>query len=169
MLTKFLDICIQNNYIKLTIYQGNYNLISRAHEAIIPTLRKHNIIFNAHSPLATGFLSGKFTSGDFSGTRFSGDDVSATGLKAKYNKEAFHATIRSLNDILAPTGISKIEAALRWISYHSQLGPEDGIILGASKPRYITENVAFIQNGPLSQDIVAAIDKVWGTMSSGSG
>ena len=121
MLTKFLDICTQNNYIKPTIYQGNHNLISCAHEAIILTLRKHNIIFNARSPLETGFLSGKFTSGDFSGTRFSGTNVSATGLKAKYDKEAIHASIRSLNDILAPTGMSNIEAALRWISYHSKL------------------------------------------------
>lgn len=117
------------------------------------------------SPVATGFLSGKLTSGNAQDTRFGGDGKTATALKAQYDKKEFHDAIHSLNAILQPAGISSIEAALRWISFHSCLTPEDGIILGATKAHYIVENAKSIQKGPLPQDIVNVIEKLGDVVS----
>lgn len=166
VLTEFVEICDREGYVRPTVYQGSYSLISRGHEQLFPTLRKHGIIFNAHSPVATGFLSGKFTAGDSDGTRFGGDDKTAASLKAQYDKQELHGAIRTLNDILAPAGISNIEAALRWISYHSQLNANDGIIIGATKTNYIEQNMEFIQRGPLPLEIVTAIEQLWDVIAA---
>lgn len=61
--------------------------------------------------------------------------------------------------------VSKIEAALRWISYHSSLGPEDGIILGASKPQYLDQNIEAIQKGPLPAEVADSMGGLWGPLS----
>lgn len=118
-----------------------------------------------NSPVAGGMLSGKLTAGDIQGTRFAKDNMIGTFSKMQYDKKELHDAIRYLSSVLEPAGVSKIEAGLRWICYHSQLRPEDGIILGASKPHYLEENVASIRKGPLPDEIVAAIEKTWETLS----
>ncbi|KAI1127658.1 Aldo/keto reductase [Nemania abortiva] len=165
MLADFIDVCEREGYVKPTVYQGNYNLLSRDHEKIFPTLRRYGIRFDAHSPVAGGMLSGKLTAGDIEGTRFAKDNMIGTFSKMQYDKKELHDAIKYLTSVLEPANISKIEAGLRWICYHSQLGPDDGIILGASKPHYLEENVAAIRKGPLPEDIVTAIEKAWGTLS----
>lgn len=166
MLKQFIEVCDKKGYVKPTVYQGLYNVVARGHEALFPFLREQGITFNAHSPVASGFLSGKLTSGNIEGTRFDQDNMVGKSLKGRYDKEELHDAVRSFNKVLEPANMSIIEATLRWISYHSQLRPEDGIILGATKAHYITDNVASIKKGPLSDELVAAIDKVWDALSS---
>ncbi|GAP89754.1 putative aldo keto [Rosellinia necatrix] len=166
MLTEFIEVCEREGYVKPTVYQGNYNLLSRGHEKLFPALRKHGIRFDAHSPIASGVLSGKLTSGNIEGTRFAKENMIGTFSKMQYDKKELHDAVRYLDSVLEPTGVSKIEAGLRWICYHSQLSPEDGIILGASKPHYLNENVASIRKGPLPVEIVTAIEKAWETLSA---
>ena len=94
----------------------------------------------ASSPLAAGFLSGKFTAGEAQGTRFDGEGFAPKFQRMMFDKPELHDAIRKLNDALEPLGISKIEASLRWICYHSKLGSNDGIILGASKTEQLVAN-----------------------------
>ncbi|KAK8103056.1 Aflatoxin B1 aldehyde reductase member 3 [Apiospora sp. TS-2023a] len=161
MLNNFIEVCEREGYVKPTVYQGNYNLLERGHETLMPTLRKHGIRFDAHSPVAGGMLSGKLTAGDVEGTRFGKDNMVGAFSKMQYDKPELHAAVRYLDELLKPSNIPSIEAALRWISYHSMLGPNDSIILGASKARYLTSNVEAIQKGPLPEDIAAGMAKVW--------
>ncbi|KAI0452175.1 putative aldo/keto reductase [Xylaria acuta] len=118
-----------------------------------------------HNPVAGGMLSGKLTSGDIQGTRFAKDNVIGAFSKMQYDKKELRDAVRYVTSVLEPAGMSKIEAGLRWFCYHLQLRPEDGIILGASKPHYLEENVATIREGPLPDEIVAAIEKAWETLS----
>ena len=53
------------------------------------------------------------------------------------------------------------EAALRWIFYHSALGENDGVILGASKISQIQDNLESIRKGPLEPGLVEVFDEVW--------
>lgn len=85
--------------------------------------------------------------------------------RQQYDRKEMHDAINTLDAKLKPAGITKVEAALRWISYHSKLGAEDGIILGASKIAQIAQNVESIGKGPLPDDIVEAIDGVWKQIS----
>jgi aflatoxin B1 aldehyde reductase len=46
---RMIEICEVNGYIKPSIYQGHYNVISRGpEEELFPLLRKHNIAFQAY-------------------------------------------------------------------------------------------------------------------------
>ncbi|KAI1323721.1 NADP-dependent oxidoreductase domain-containing protein [Xylariaceae sp. FL0255] len=70
MVERFLNICEGKGYPKPSVYQGQYNLICRGPEKeLIPLLRKHNMTFNAYSPLGGGFLPGKLMTGNTAGTR----------------------------------------------------------------------------------------------------
>lgn len=45
---EFIEVCEREGYVKPTVYQGLYNLVSRGHEKLFPTLRKHGMVFDAH-------------------------------------------------------------------------------------------------------------------------
>ncbi|KAL3439947.1 NADP-dependent oxidoreductase domain-containing protein [Aspergillus insuetus] len=50
---KVIRIAKEHNYVLPSVYQGNYNAVSRHAEArLLPILRKHNISYYAHSPIA---------------------------------------------------------------------------------------------------------------------
>lgn len=156
MLEKFLNICEERNYVKPSVYQGQYNLINREPEqTLLPLLRKHNMKFVAYSPLAAGFLTGKLTAGNAEGTRL-GSSI-GTMFRNFYDKPEFHNAIHELNRIIEPLGISSTGAALRWLAYHSELGEEDGIILGASKVEQVVQNVKDIKMGPLPESVLKSI------------
>ena len=50
-----------------------------------------------------------------------------------YDHEPLHNAQRKLATSADELGITPIEAALRWVMYHSTLQEGDGIILGASR------------------------------------
>ena len=60
-------------------------------------------------------------------------------------------------------GITPVEAALRWLVYHSMLKEArgDGIIIGASKLSHLTQNMEAIQAGPLPEAVLDAFRQAW--------
>jgi aflatoxin B1 aldehyde reductase len=113
------------------------------------------------SPLAGGFLTGRATRGDVEGTRYAADNQVAKNLNAMYDKPDMHATMTDLLDTIGPLQISGSEACLRWLYYHSILGENDGVILGASKVPQIVQNVGDVSKGPLPAEVVQKIDRLW--------
>lgn len=54
-----VKICEKNQFIKPSVYQGEYNPIVRsAEKELFPILRRHNIAFYAYSPAGAGFFAG---------------------------------------------------------------------------------------------------------------
>lgn len=52
-----VDICEKNGWVKPTVYQGGYNILSRGNEAtLLPLLKKLGIAFYGYGPLAFGML-----------------------------------------------------------------------------------------------------------------
>ncbi|OTA53268.1 Aldo/keto reductase [Hypoxylon sp. EC38] len=165
MLQSFIDICEREGYVKPSVYQGQYNLICRGPEKdLIPFLRKHNMTFNAYSPLGGGFLTGKLTLGNAEGTRLR----SAYGahFAAWYDKPEFHDAIRKLLAVIEPLDIKPSEAALRWVTYHSVLDERDGVILGATKLEQLKSNLVDIEKGPLPQEVVDVITEIGKTIDA---
>lgn len=164
MLANFLKTCEDKGYVKPTVYQGIYNLLDRRHEgAVLDTARRHGMQFVAHSPQASGFLRGSLTSGRVEGTRFAEGNVMSMDAR-RYDTERHHAAVRFLDEALGPYGIPKTEASLRWLAFHSELGPRDAIIFGASKMHQVEENVAAVRKGPLPGELFAALDGIWATL-----
>jgi aflatoxin B1 aldehyde reductase len=161
MLSNFMDICEQEGYVKPTVYQGIYNIIDRRHEGkVLDLVRKHSMQFVAHSPNASGFLHGALTSGQTQGTRFAEGNIMSTDAR-RYDTDKHHKAIHFLDKTLEPHGITKTEASLRWVAFHSKLGPQDAIIFGSSTIEQIEQNIAAVGKGPLPEDIVKALNGIW--------
>ena len=66
-----LKICKENNYVLPTVYQGNYNAITRKNEdELFPLLKKEKISFYAYSPVAGGFFAIKPNEKAVPGSRY---------------------------------------------------------------------------------------------------
>lgn len=167
VLSNWLKICDEKGYTKPTVYQGAYNFIRRdAETSLFPILRSHGLNFVAFWPLGGGFLTGNLTKGKIQGTRAGGTGAIANAFRTVNDTPEGHAVMRGLQEALEPHGINSIEAVLRWLSYHSQLGPADGIILGASKTGQLSSNIGAIKKGPLPEHVVVAIENVWASLNT---
>ncbi|KAJ3051122.1 hypothetical protein HK097_007907 [Rhizophlyctis rosea] len=156
-------IAKENNYVLPTYYQGNYNPVSRHIESdLFPVLRKHSIKFLAYSPVAGGFLSktpsqiqtaaaGRWDPNSFIGALY-------TKL---YVKPKLLEGLQEWSAISEEFGIPRSELAYRFVAYHSALGKDDGIILGATKLEQLEETVEGLRRGPLPEGAVERIDRVW--------
>ncbi|KAL8761592.1 MAG: hypothetical protein Q9184_002300 [Pyrenodesmia sp. 2 TL-2023] len=134
---EFVSRCDMHGWKKPTVYQGQYNAVC-------------------------GFLTGNFSLGnDLEGTRFAEGNAMGAHYRPMYDKPAMHTGIQKLHAFLQPRGLTMAEAALRWVFHHSALGPQDAVILGATRTAQIEHNVSQIQKGPLSEEIVNMFDETW--------
>ena len=94
--------------------QNEYNLLATADaEALIPHCAEHGLRYTAFSPLAGGFLTGKYQSGEAPppGSRF----AAAPDVCAGYASEEAFARIERLRQSAAARRVSMAEAALRFV------------------------------------------------------
>ncbi|RDW59885.1 hypothetical protein BP6252_12972 [Coleophoma cylindrospora] len=163
MIKEFLDICTEHNFVKPSVYQGEYNLLCREHEQeLIPFLRA-----NGCTPLGAGFLTGRLTAGIVDNTRFAADNPMSKACKAAYDKPQMHDMIKKLEELLTGSEISMPEAALRWLFYHSMLRGQDSVLLGASKTQQIETNMRQIAKGPLPDAIAVSLGNLWAGVEGG--
>ena len=82
-----------------------------------------------------------------------------------FNRPPAHRALKHLSETLQSLpeakGMSLAEASLCWLVYHSALGNEDGVILGASRAEQVAESVRCCRAGPLSEDIRKAVEGLW--------
>ena len=163
------NICKQNNYILPSVYQGNYNPITRRNEQeLFPLLRKLEIQFYAYSPLAGGFLvktpdqiknaaaNSRFDTSNFIGQYY-------TNL---YCKDVFFSALQTFQDHCKKLNIKPSEACYSWLLYHSQLKEGDAIILGASNLEQILENLHNSKGIQLNADILQELENLWKTVEN---
>lgn len=162
MLEHILRICEEKHLQKPSCYQGDYNLITRGVETtLLPMLRSHNMTFNAFRTLAAGFLTGKFVSNEYKGTRFGDENPLGKFAQKLFGAEDLHSAMRRFNEEMKLYNVTPIEVAIRWIIYHSALGDEDGVIIGASKAEQVWETVNIMKKGPLPEMVRKAADDLW--------
>ncbi|ROV93660.1 hypothetical protein VPNG_08859 [Cytospora leucostoma] len=157
----------ENGYVLPTVYQGNYNAISRVIETtLFPVLRELGIAFYAYSPIAGGFLT-KSRSALEEGTevgRFTKNDAGLAKLyRSLYFKPRLLEGLDKWEEVASLQGVPKAELAYRWVYYHSSIRPElgDTLILGAGKAEQITQTVESLKKGPLKPEVVRGIDEIW--------
>lgn len=78
----------------------------------------------------------------------------------RYAKPEIVSGLKSLYEKCQAADTTVQGAALRWLVYHSALGDEDGVILGASKIEQIDDSVAEIAKGPLN-GLEKAFEELW--------
>ena len=163
---EIVNICEENGWVKPKVYQGQYNPICRGgEEELFEVLREHNIAFYAYSPSACGFFSNKVSRASIKDKNSRWNIASPLG--AKYAKDYFHDPLFAAAEVVRTQarkyGISGHAAALRWTTWHSQLGAEygDAVIIGASKLSQLKENMDILEQGPLPEALVETLNGVW--------
>jgi aflatoxin B1 aldehyde reductase len=161
------DLCIQNGWIRPTLYQGVYNGIHRSVETeLFPCLKHYKISFYAFNPLAGGYLTNRYhreTADHEGGSRFDPNTNQGRSYRKRYWNDATFDALDIVRAATSKHNITEAESAIRWITHHSQLKREhgDAIIIGASSTNHLEQNLADFEKGPLPEDVVEAYDQAW--------
>ncbi|KAL4876801.1 NADP-dependent oxidoreductase domain-containing protein [Aspergillus karnatakaensis] len=168
----------QHSFVLPSVYQGNYNAISRhIEQSLFPVLLELGIQFFAYSPAAGGFLTKSFTNLEhmMTGAKGTEDTLRSDNnsrftthpAAAMYRKIYFRGTLlegmREWGAIAEAEGVSRAALAYRWAAFGGALGTDrgDAIIVGARTVAQLRETLEALRQGPLSAAAVARIDGMW--------
>jgi aryl-alcohol dehydrogenase (NADP+) len=93
--------------------QNHYNLAYREEEReMIPLCREEGVALIPYSPLARGFLSGRYKRGEKpGGRRYEKDDL----LRSRFFKEEDFDVVERLEEVAKEKGVTPIQLALAWL------------------------------------------------------
>jgi aryl-alcohol dehydrogenase (NADP+) len=153
---RLLWLAEQNGGPAVRVVQPMYNVLARNVEAeFLPMCREFGVAVVPYNPLAGGLLTGKHDSAaPLPGTRFERMPM----YKDRYWHAANFDAVRELSAAAAAEGRSLVGLAIAWLLHHT---PVAGVIVGASRPEQLHENVAAAEAGPLAPETVAVCDRVW--------
>lgn len=147
-----LELQRANGWAPFTHGQMHYSLLCRDVERdVIPMMRKYGLGMTVWSPLASGFLSGKYTAENLSdpNNRFSGFDI------LPFDKGHGFAVVDRLKKMAAKRQASVAQVALGWLLAQEGVS---SVILGASKLNQLQDNLGTM-NIELSLDELAELDQ----------
>ena len=138
------------------VSQPMYNLLARGIEQeFLPMCKQFGIPNVVYNPLAGGLLTGKHKSETITpGTRFDNNKM----YQERYWHEQQFRAVEQLRKIAQASGRSMVSLALNWLLHHTAT---DCVILGASRLEQLNENLATVDDGPLTEDMLKACDEVW--------
>ena len=142
-------------HVPYIINQYRYNIFDRTieHDGTIEASRELGRGVITFSPLAQGLLTDRYLDGVPQDSRMAHDP---RYLRPAALTPEVHERIVALNEIAANRGQTLAQMALAW-----QLR-DDGVtsvLIGASKPQQILDNIAALDNATFSDDELGAIDK----------
>ena len=145
-------------HVPFVINQNRYSIFDRTIEqnGLKETAVRLNRGIIAFSPLAQGLLTNRYLNGIPENSRIRTD---GRFLKESVITEEKLAQIRALNEIAAARGQTLAEMALAWILRD---GKVTSVLIGASKPQQILDNIAALNNTTFTADELEAIDKASG-------
>lgn len=140
---------------KLLIHQPRYNMFNRWVEAtLLDTLETLGIGSIAFSPLAQGLLTDKYLNGIPDNSRAGKDQRYLN--KTHITPEVINKAER-LNAIANQRGQKLAQMAISWLLKDQRV---TSVLIGASSPEQIIENVAALDNLEFTADELAAIEAV---------
>ena len=146
---------LEERHVPYIINQYRYNIFDRTIErdGTLEASRELGRGVITFSPLAQGLLTDRYLDGVPQDSRMAHDP---RYLKPAALTPEVHAKIVALNDIAANRGQTLAQMALAW-----QLRNDDvtSVLIGASKPRQIQDNIAALENTAFTEDELEAIDK----------
>jgi 1-deoxyxylulose-5-phosphate synthase len=119
--------------------QDHYNLVYREEEReMLPLCRDQNIAVIPFSPLARGFLSGKYRRGDIPNTpRYQGDQL----LPGRFFRPEDFDVAERTEEVAKAKGVTPSQIALAWLLHRGITAP----IIGATKIEHVEEAVAAVE------------------------
>lgn len=140
----------------LTVHQPRYNMLDRAgFEALEPVLQEEGVGSVCFCPLAQGLLTNKYLTDIPADSRAASASVF---LRREQITEELRGKLRRLNDIALSRGQTLAQMATVWDLRNTLTS----VILGASRPQQIIENVQALSHADFTADELAAIDEILG-------
>lgn len=135
------------------IHQSSYSMLNRwVEDDLLDILGEHGIGLIAFSPLAQGMLTDKYLGEIPEGSRLEKD----SSLDPKLLTEENLSNIAALNDIAQERNQTLAQMALVWTLRDERVV---SVLIGASRPEQIVENVNAIKNLKFSADELARVDR----------
>ncbi len=136
------------------IHQPSYSMLNRwIEDGLLDVLDEEGIGCIAFSPLAQGMLTGKYLTGIPEKSRAADpNSYFSTEFLTKENLEH----IRGLANVAARRGQSLAQMALAWCLRKPQVTT---VLIGASSPEQIRENIGALENRVFSDEELAEIDR----------
>ncbi|WP_116247228.1 aldo/keto reductase [Nocardiopsis sp. FIRDI 009] len=155
-LMKALSVSELRGLSRFVCYQGYYNLAARDLEReIVPLAVDQKVGITAWSPLAGGFLTGKYKRGERpEGSRLA--NATAAESAPLTDEEQAHDIVDVLREIAEKRDASIAQAAVNWLL--AKPGVTSAVI-GASKPHQLEDNLRAME-WTLSEEEVARLDEV---------
>ncbi|MCQ8906702.1 L-glyceraldehyde 3-phosphate reductase [Escherichia albertii] len=144
--------------IPLLIHQPSYNLLNRwvDKSGLLDTLETHGVGCIAFTPLAQGLLTGKYLNGIPEDSRMHREGHQVRGLTPGMLTEVNLNSLRLLNEMAQRRGQSMAQMALSWLLKDERV---TSVLIGASRPEQVEENVQAINNLTFSAEELAQIDQ----------
>lgn len=138
------------------INQRNYSLFNRAIEkdGLKDYAAAHGIGIITFCPLAQGLLTDRYLHGIPEDSRVRTD---GRFLKEEAVTEEKLAKIKALNELAARRGQSLAQMALAWILRDGDI---TSVLIGASKPSQILDNIGMLKNTEFSEEERKKIDEI---------
>ncbi len=130
-----MEIQKANGLAPFTHGQMHYSLLGRDVERdVIPMMQRYRLGLTVWSPLASGFLSGKYTRENLGDpdNRYSGFDI------LPFDKEQGFKLVERMRGIADHHGASVAQVAIAWLLAKKAV---TSVLLGASKPHQLEDNL----------------------------
>jgi aryl-alcohol dehydrogenase-like predicted oxidoreductase len=151
---KALGISRAKNYAEFISVQAYYTIAGRDLEReVFPLLRDQHLGLMVWSPLAGGFLSGKYQR---QGTTPEGARRSGEFDFPPLNKERAYTCIEAMEPIAKKYGVSVARIALAWILAKKEVS---SVIIGAKTKDQLLDNIA-ASNLELTPEEVKSLDEI---------
>lgn len=154
--TKEAAALLKDMGVHCLIHQPKYSMLVRDVEqnGLLSTLSELGVGCIPFSPLAQGLLSGKYNNGIPADSRVASRPYF---LKEKDLTEEKLEKIRKIGGIAARRGQTTAQLALSWVLRNQEV---TSVLIGASRPEQLDENVGILKNLSFSETELAEIDAI---------
>lgn len=138
------------------IHQHRYSMLDRKNKCLLPVVKQKKMGTIAFCPLEQGLLTDKYLHGIPKDSRAAGNSVflGSGNITSEYLD-----TAGKLNELALQRGQSLAQMAL---AYALKDGELTSVILGASRPEQILENIKALQNQDFTEDEKNRIEEILG-------
>jgi len=153
--TREMAKLLAEHKVPLLIHQPSYNMLNRwIEEDLLDTLDEVGAGSIAFTPLAQGLLTGKYLNGIPADARVNKPGGGSLKQEHLSGKNIEH--VRKLNELAQRRGQSLAQMALAGAL---RGGRVTSVLIGASRPEQVTENVGALKNLEFSKEELAEIDQ----------
>lgn len=138
------------------LHQNSYSILNRKNvkNGLIPFAREHGQGVIAFKPLEQGMLTDKYLNGIPEDSRVRRDGRYLRESSLVPNKME---KVRKLNEIARERGQSLAQMALAWVLQEEAV---TSVLIGASRPSQILENLQMLENTAFTKEELAKIEEI---------